>query len=167
MLKHWGGLCRRVFLGKSVGFTLVEILVAVVLMAIVVSGVLMAMTVVFKQEARQDQQRTAEYLTRSEFEYIKTQPYIWGNVTGNATQPGYPPHYLTVPNTLNYTLDVVAIPIDNSTYMDLPTLPPDYQHVADQGIQKIIISVYSGSKTSGTAPVLVTNNYKVYRWEGQ
>jgi len=150
--------------GKSAGFTLIEILVAVVLMAIVVGGVLMAMTVVFNQHARQDQQRTAEYLTRSEFEYIKSQPYIWGNVT-------YPPHYLTVPNTPNYSLDVVAIPIDSGNYTDLPQVTDPQGnplgYVNDQGIQRITISVYSGLKTSGTAPVLVTTNYKVARWEGQ
>jgi type II secretory pathway pseudopilin PulG len=185
MLKHRGGLCRRVLLGKSVGFSLVEMVIAIALLAITVGGVLMAMTVVFKQEARQDQERTAEYLTRSEFEYIKSQPYSWGNDTGNGTRSGYPPQYLTLQNTQNYGLDVAAIPIGNSSnpnrdccgspcYQPLPYQPlcilqdpSGNLYVNDEGIQEITISVYSYKKTSGSAPVLVTTDYKVARWEAQ
>jgi hypothetical protein len=137
-------------------------------MAIVVGGVLTAMTVVFKMQAHQDRQRTAEFLTRSEFEYIKSQPYIWGNVSGDCINKGYPPCYDKVQNTQNYSLDVVAIPIDNSTYKDLEILTgPDGPYVNDQGIQKIVISVYSGLKAENSAPVLETTDYKVARWEGQ
>jgi type II secretory pathway pseudopilin PulG len=169
MLKHRGGICRRVLLRSSVGFTLVEVVVAIALLALVVGGVLTTMTVVFNMQTRNDQQRTAEFLTRSEFEYIKSQPYSWGNISGN-----YRPLYEKVQNTLNYSLDVVAIPIDNSTYKDLQppidpvTGSPVYPaYVDDKGIQKIIISVYSGKQTENLAPVLVTTNYKVARWEGQ
>jgi len=172
MLKHRGGICRRVLLRSSVGFTLVEVVIAIALLGLVVGGVLTTMTVVFNMQARNDQQRTAEFLTRSEFEYIKSQPYIWGNVSGDCINKGYPPCYDKVQNTQNYSLDVVAIPINgNSTdsipdYTEQPRLPPDYQHVDDQGIQKIIISVYSGLKKTGSAPVLVTTDYKVARWGG-
>ena len=159
-------LCGRVLLRSSVGFTLVEVVIAIALLGLVVGGVLTTMTVVFNMQARNDQQRTAEFLTRSEFEYIKSQPYIWGNVSGDCINKGYPPCYDKVQNTQNYSLDVVAIPIDNSTYQEL--VPnPTCDCVNDQGIQKIIISVYSGLKTENSAPVLVTTNYKVARWGGQ
>ena len=168
-------LCRRVLLRSSVGFTLVEVVIAIALLGLVVGGVLTTMTVVFNMQARNDQQRTAEFLTRSEFEIIKSLPYISGNVTGNATQLGYPPDYAGLAlklgigriTTQNYSLDVVAIPIDNSTYQPLDLACPTCDYVNDQGIQEIIISVYSGLKKTGSAPVLVTTDYKVARWGGQ
>jgi hypothetical protein len=135
------------------------VVIAILVLGLVVGSVLTAMVVVYNMQTHQDRQRIAEYLTQNEFEYIKTQPYIWGNVTGNATQKGYPPHYEPVPFTQDYSLDIVAIPIDKTDYTDLPVLPGP--RVDDQGIQKIIISVYAGSRSS--APVLVTTNYKVAR----
>ena len=153
--------CRRALLRSSGGFTLVEVVIAILLLALVVGGVLTTMVVVFNMRTHQDQHRIAEYLTRNEFEYIKAQPYIWGNVTSSPTQKGYPPDYDQVPSTENYYLDIVAIPIGNVTYQPLPVLPGPI--VEDEGIQKIIISVYSGLKTENSAPVLVTTNYKVAR----
>jgi prepilin-type N-terminal cleavage/methylation domain-containing protein len=161
MLKHRGGICRRVLLRSSVGFTLVEVVVAIALLALVVGGVLTTMVVVFNMQTHQDQQRIGEYLTRNAFEYIKTQPYIWGNVTSSPTQKGYPPYYDPVPSTESYYLDIVAIPIDKDSYLPLDVLPGP--RVDDQGIQEIIISVYSGLKAENSAPVLVTTNYKVAR----
>jgi len=161
MLKHRGGICRRVLLRSSVGFTLVEVVIAMLVLGLAVGGVLTTMVVVFNMQTHQDQQRVAEYLTRNAFEYIKTQPYIWGNVTSSPTQKGYPPYYEPVPSTENYYLDTVAIPIDKVTYEPLPVLFGP--RVDDQGIQKIIISVYSGLKTENSAPFLVTTNYKVFR----
>ena len=154
-------LCGRVLLRSGVGFTLVEVAIAIALLGLVVGGVLTTMTVVFNMQTHQDQQRIGEYLTRNAFEYIKTQPYIWGNVTSSPTQKGYPPYYDPVPSTENYYLDTVAIPIDKVTYEPLPVLPGP--RVEDQGIQKIIVSVYSGLKAENLAPVLVTTNYKVAR----
>jgi type II secretory pathway pseudopilin PulG len=164
MLKHRGGICRRVLLRSSVGFTLVEVVIAILLLALVVGGVLTTMVVVFNMQTRQDQQRIAEYLTRNEFEYIKAQPYIWGDVTSSPTQKGYPPYYDPVPSTENYYLDIVAIPIYASGEKYGEPLPVLFgPRVEDQGIQEIIISVYSGLKTENSAPVLVTTNYKVAR----
>jgi Tfp pilus assembly protein PilV len=151
-------LCRNLC-SASGGVTLVEVTIAIIVLALVVGAVLSAMVVVFNMQTHQDQQRIAEYLTRNQFEYIKTQPYIWGNVTGGSTWKGYPPHYDTVPFTQSYFLDVVAIPVDKDNYTALPVLPGPL--VEDQGIQKIIISVYSDRKS--LVPVLVTTNYKVYR----
>ena len=160
----WKALCRRVLFRSSGGFTLVEVVIAILLLALVVGGVLTTMVVVFNMQTHQDQQRIAEYLTRNEFEYIKAQPYIWGNVTSSPTQKGYPPLYDQVPSTENYYLAIVAIPIYTSgeNYGEpLPVLPGP--RVEDQGIQEIIISVYSGLKAENSTPILVTTNYKVAR----
>jgi len=160
----------RVPHGASRGFTLVEIAIAIVVIGFLAGSVLASMTVVFNMQTRQDQKRIAEYLTRNEFEIIKTLPYSWGNETGNA-RPDYYALSLTmgIPpvTTQDYWLDVVAIPINgNSTdsipdYSEQPLLAPDYQHVDDQGIQKVTIYVYSGLESS--KPLLVTTNYKVAR----
>jgi len=157
----WKALFRRALLRSSVGFTLVEVVIAIALLGLVVGGVLTTMVVVFNMQTHQDQQRIGEYLTRNAFEYIKAQPYIWGNVTSSPTQKGYPPLYDQVPSTENYHLYIVAIPIYKDSYEPLPVLFGP--RVDDQGIQKIIISVYSGLKTENSAPVLVTTNYKVAR----
>jgi len=176
----WKALCRRVLLRSSVGFTLVEVVVAILLLAIVVGGVLMAMTVVFNMQAHQDQQRIAEYLAENEFEYINTQPYIWGNLTGSTSQ--YPPQYAKVRSTQTstkdyYSLIVTAVPIGNSsnptpyqplpiqeyTYFDAQGNKHQVPYVNDEGIQEITIYVYAGSQSS---TVLVTTNYKVHKFAG-
>jgi type II secretory pathway pseudopilin PulG len=185
MLKLFKRNFRRAQRGTAEGFSLVEVAIAIVLLAIVVGGVLTAMTTVFNMQAHQDQQRIAEYLAKNEFEYINTLPYIWGNLTGSTSQ--YPPQYDKVRSTQTsprdyYYLDVRAVPIGNSSNPDRDCCPdhpcplPPYEplcvlhdpsgtpYVNDEGIQEIIISVYSGSHSSG--PVLVTTNYKVHKFAG-
>ena len=167
MLKRFRWFLGRGLLRSKKGFTLTEVVIAIAVLGFVVASIPAAMIVVSKMQARQDERRVAEYLTRSELEYIKSQCYIWGNVTGDCEYQrincmGYPICYDKVLFTENYYVDVVAIPIDKTTYQPLPVLSgPSGPYVEDQGIQEIIISVYSSRNPGETVPVLVTRNYKV------
>jgi len=165
-LSHKFTWIRKLASGRSRGATLIEVVIAIVVLGFVVASIPTAMIVVHKMQAQQDERRVAEYLTRSELEYIKNQPYIWGNVTG---YKGYPPLYDLVHFTENYFLKVVAIPIDKATYqpLDIKSRSCDHDpeescpYVEDQGIQEITISVYTSRNPGEMAPVLVTTNYKV------
>ncbi len=152
---------RKVAAGRSRGATLTEIVIAIVVLSFVVASIPTAMIVVHNMQAQQDERRVAEFLTRNQLEYIKSQCYIWGNVTGDCEYQrmncqGYPICYDTVEFTENYHLEVIAIPIDPITYEPLPEQSGPY--VNDQGIQEITIRVM---KPGQTTPVLVTTNYKV------
>jgi prepilin-type N-terminal cleavage/methylation domain-containing protein len=167
MLKRFRVVRRRALFRGRLGFTLTEIVIAIAVLAFVVASIPAAMIVVHNMQARQDERRVAEYLTRSQLEYIKSQCYIWGNVTGDCEYQrmncqGYPICYDKVQFTENYYLDVVAIPIDKTTYQPLPVLSsPSGPYVEDQGIQQIVVSVYTTRNPGETTPVLVTTNYKV------
>lgn len=162
-LSHKFSWIRKVARGRSRGFTLTEVVIAIVVLALVVASIPATMIVVHKMQARQDERRFAEYLTRSQLEYIKSQPYNWGNVTGECPRGCceiyFPICYEKAPFTENYYLDFVAIPVNSITHEPLFDVE-SYSGgpVEDQGIQEITVYVYSSSKTE---PVLVTTNYKV------
>jgi hypothetical protein len=155
---------RKVATGRSRGATLTEVVISIVVLAFVVASVPTAMIVVHNMQAQQDERRVAEYLTRNQLEYIKSQCYHWGNVTGDCDYQrmncqGYPVCYDKISFTENYYLEVVAVPIDKDTLQALPVLSgPTGPYVEDQGIQEITIYVM---KSGQEIPVLVTTNYKV------
>ena len=159
MLKRCKQVSRRVFCGTSRGATLVEVTIAIVVLAFLVGAVLGTMVVVFNMQTHQDQQRIAEYLTRNQFEYTKTQIYSPGNITGNG-RPEYALVPFTQTLTQSYFLDVTAIPIYPGNYTEVPLIEGPTA-IVDEGMQKIVISVYSDIRSS--TPVLVTTNYKVFR----
>ncbi len=162
MFKCFRGIRRRALLRDATGFTLTDVVIGIVVLTFVLASVPAAMITVHNMQARQDERSHAEYLTRSQLEYMKSQSYIWGNVTGDCVYKGYPPCYDKIEFAENYYLDVVAIPIDDTSYQPLPVLSgPNGPYVNDEGIQEIIISVYSTRNPGNLAPVLVTNNYKV------
>lgn len=167
MMRKLRRIRRWALLRNARGVTLTEVVIAIAVLAFVVASIPAAMIVVHNMQARQDERRVAEYLTRSQLEYIKSQCYIWGNVTGDCEYQrmncqGYPICYDKVQFTENYYLDVVAVPIDKETYEPLPVLSgPSGPYVEDQGIQEITISVYTSRNPGSLTPVLVTTNYKV------
>jgi len=162
MLKRFRWFRGRGLLRNKRGFTLTEVVIAIAVLGFVVASIPTALIVVSKMQARQDERRVAEYLTRSQLEYVKSQPYIWRNVTGDCVYKGYPPCYDKVQFAENYYIDVLAIPIYRDTYEPLPILSgPSGPYVEDEGIQEIFISVYGARNPGDMSPVLVTTNYKV------
>jgi hypothetical protein len=153
----WKALCR-----DTRGLTFVEIVVALVVVGFLVGSVPPAMIAIMNAQTRQEEKRIAEILTRNEFEYIKSQPYMWGNTTAPS-----PPYYHVVPAPIeSFIIEVDAMPIDPKTYE--PLLPPlGPSDPVDLGIQEITITVYGyhlqSEDPEDLKPVLTTRNYKVAR----
>ncbi len=58
------------------GFTLIEVVIALLLLGIIASGFLMALSTASKALILADERTTAESLARSQMEYVKNQGYI-------------------------------------------------------------------------------------------
>lgn len=67
---------RRAFRGRSRGFSLIEVSIAIALIGIVVVGILSALSYASMVLIIADRRATAESLAKSQIEYIKNQPYI-------------------------------------------------------------------------------------------
>ena len=144
---------------SSRGATLVEVVIAVVVLGLITSSVPPVLIMLNNQQFRWNEQTVAESLVRSQIEYIKGCPYIYGN----ATVPN--PVYKTVLDTdgnmtalvpdEDYRINVIAQPIhiDSGTQVHSPL--PSGQ---DEGIQEITVQVYHVNKL-----VLSVKAYKVDR----
>jgi prepilin-type N-terminal cleavage/methylation domain-containing protein len=139
---------RKAFLGRSRGFTLIEVVVAVALLGIIGVTVLSGLSTAAASLILADRRATAESLARSQMEYVKNQEYSPA-ATGGAA------NYMKIPNVpLGYTIWsvnrneaivnggggdlVIAIPWDTEG-----NTPAD----DDKGLQKIKLVVkYEGEE---------------------
>ena len=134
------------------GQTLVEVLVAIVILGMVAVPFLTSLSVSSRAIMVTDDKATAESLARSELEYVKDSPY---NFTGfSYSIPGTPPPWDPSRTALDscyatYSVNVTGVPIDPNT--SVPVSP-------DQHIQKIIVVVYHQNNS-----VLTMNTYKTDR----
>ena len=148
-MKRMGRVCRKALLGSSRGATLVEVVIAVVVLGLITASVAPVLVLITKSQFSWSEQRVAESLTRNQMEYVKVAAYIPGNETS--------PQYAEVPvPDDSYDIVVVAQPIDPETKAELPLeSEPD---VYDKGVQEITVSIYHVDRL-----VLQTRNYKVDR----
>jgi prepilin-type N-terminal cleavage/methylation domain-containing protein len=115
----------KAFQGRSPGFTLIEVLVALGLFAII--GIVFAggLATASRSVITADIRTNAESLARTEMEYVKSHPYHAGNwtyvVTNSwSTCTSEPcPDWLTADHTLSaehalYTVEVDAEPLNES-----------------------------------------------------
>ena len=143
---------------KEKGFTLIEVLVALLILGIIGTGFLMALTIASKAIIIADERTTAESLARSQMEHVKNQDYSTINVywdytvTGSGPSSSDPPDWWvsapppSVPD--GYTVNVSATPL------------PDPENPGSDlvGIQKITVVVsHLGD------PVITLEDYKVDR----
>ncbi|TET14509.1 MAG: hypothetical protein E3J81_06540 [Dehalococcoidia bacterium] len=143
MLKRIGQICRKALFSNSSGATLVEVVIAVVVLALITASVAPVLLLITKSQFSWTEQRVAESLTRNQIEYIKVATYIPGNETL--------PQYAEVPTPDDtYHIDIVAQPVDPTTREPLVA--------GDEGIQEITVSIYHADRL-----VLQTKNYKVDR----
>jgi type II secretory pathway pseudopilin PulG len=163
MLMRCKQVSHKVLRGSSGGATLVEVAIAIVVLAILVGSVPAALLAISNAHFRANEIRVAENLTRNEFEYVKSQDYIWGNIT-------YPVQYEVLPGIDGFGLKVMpAQPINAVTGLPYtPYLDPEDDVVKsqDDGIQLITVEVYGFGKRygeSGSKPLLVSTDYKVDR----
>jgi len=142
------------------GFTLIEVLVALAILAIVGTGFLMALAIASKAIIIADERTTSESLARSQMEHVKNQDYSTINVywdytvTDSGPSSSYEPDWWdnapppSVPD--GYTVNVSATPL------------PDPENSGSDlvGIQKITVSIYHNDESN---PVLTLEDYKVDR----
>jgi prepilin-type N-terminal cleavage/methylation domain-containing protein len=148
-------LCNRLreaFQGRSRGFTLVEVLVAIALMATIAVAVLGALSTASLALITADKQATADSLARSQMEYVKNQDY-------NSTQPGGEAIYEEIaPIPDGYSIcsvnrdgeivsGVIGIPCENGTAVN-----------QDNGLQRIELVIENSGKVVNTL-----EGYKVDR----
>ena len=142
--------------GSSKGLTLIEVLIALTIFSIIAVAFFVGLATSYHGLIIADERTTAESLTRSELEYIKSTSYL--NLEGGFSYqiPGHPPswdpdHSLDS-QYQNYSVNVTGVPIDPDTLEPLEPGAPD------QGLQQITVEVYHGAKL-----VLTTVDFKVKR----
>ena len=135
-------------LGNQKGLTLVEVLIALAVFGVIVVSLFIALNVSHKTTHSVNRETTAESLTRSELEYIKSCDY---DESGDPSY-GLDPNIDLAGDPYNgrYSITVIAVPIDPVTYEPLPS--------GDDGIQKVTVQVYYDGDL-----VVATESYKVKR----
>lgn len=131
-------------LGNQKGMTLVEVLIALVILGVIASGLATALSVSHKTTFGINQRTTAESLTRTELEYIKYIAY------DDSLDPGHP-QYDVDPN--------INIPAGYSIEVAAERLDPKGDGIDnDDGIQQVTVEVYFEGEL-----LLTTESYKVNR----
>jgi prepilin-type N-terminal cleavage/methylation domain-containing protein len=139
--------------GSSKGLTLIEVLIALTILGIIAVAFLFGLATGYHALIIADERTTAESLTRSEQEYIKST--LYSNLEGGFSYhlPGDPPswdHSHSLDSQYSdYSVNVTGVPIDPDTHNPLgPGVP-------DQGLQQITVEVYHKAEL-----VLTTVGYK-------
>ena len=141
-------ICRRALFADSKGFTLIEVVIAIVVLGLVGVSIPAVMVMVADADFRWNEQIIAETLTRNQMEYIKSGEYD----DGDGTYPVY--GVVPVPND-TYEIEITARPIHIDPGTRVHQELPEGQ---DEGIQEITVRVFHADSL-----VLETRNYKVDR----
>jgi prepilin-type N-terminal cleavage/methylation domain-containing protein len=136
----------KAFRGRCQGFTLIEVLIALALFAII--GIVFAggLATASRAVLTGDVRTNSESVARSEMEYVKSQAYStapWGYVVthlgSTCTSGSCPPSHTLSPDYAGYTASVQAVELDD-------------------GIQKITVTVSHEDRE-----VITLEGYKVSR----
>jgi prepilin-type N-terminal cleavage/methylation domain-containing protein len=125
------------------GFSLAEVMVAMVLMGIVAVAFLSAIGTASKAVLLADEQASAESLARSEMEYVKGQEYSvaspvsWSYELPSDTSPTgeFPSWWDEYPSSLPDGYEIYVVTVSGEPYYD-----------TDNGIQKITVIVERDGK---------------------
>ena len=168
MLKHVRWLRRRRLFRQERGATLVEVVIAIVVLGLIVASVPTAIIEVNNFQSRQRELRIAENLARTEFEYIKSQPYIPGPLMLT-----FPSPYLgqTKMQAEEFRLGGTYF-VKNEVYFVNPDTLESFlatpESVGNEsGIQKIVVKVWGvrGSENN-YQPLYETIDYKTNHMTG-
>ncbi len=129
------------------GQTLIEVIIAMTVLGMVVSGLLTAMHVTYKTTDDINERTIAESLARDQLEYIKTCPY--DNVN-NPPEYGLSPDIdlSASPYGGNYEVDIAAVRLD----------PSQNGTEDDEGIQEVTVTIIAHGET-----IFTIAEYKVNR----
>jgi prepilin-type N-terminal cleavage/methylation domain-containing protein len=142
---------RKAFPGRSRGFTLIEVLIALALMGTIAIAVLSALSTASMALITADSHATAESLARSQMEFVKNQDY-------DPTDPGGEVTYTKIPSIPDgYTIgsfnrddeiveDVIGVPWDSGNYTAV---------YVDAGLQRIKLVIKNSGKV-----VITLEGYK-------
>jgi len=155
------GFLKRALFSNSMGATLVEVTIAVVVLGLITASVPPVLVMISSSQMRHYEHKIAEDLTRNQLEYIKSTAYKWGNETGidPITGKHKPVRYeWVVPPDENYGIEVLAQPVDPDTLGYLPL-------GEDTGIQEITVTIYGYSRSPDDdwRWILKTTDLKVAR----
>jgi type II secretory pathway pseudopilin PulG len=144
--------CRRTCVDairrRALGATLIEVTVAVIVLALLLACVPPVLLAIAKAQYSWSEQRTAESLARNTVEFVKATPYIYGN--GTNWWPEYePPDY--VPNT-TWDIEIAAQPVNTDTHEPL--------YGEDEGMQEVTVTIKHVDEE-----IVETMTYKVDRLE--
>jgi prepilin-type N-terminal cleavage/methylation domain-containing protein len=140
--------------GSSKGLTLIEVLIALAIFGIIAVTFLVGLATGYHALIIADERTTAESLTRSEQEYIKSTAYSYleggfsYQIPGDP--PGWDPSHSLDSQYSDYSVNVTGVPIDPDTHEPLGG--------GDQGLQQITVEVYHKAEL-----VLTTVDYKAER----
>ena len=129
------------------GQTLIEVIIAMAILGIVVSGLLTAMHITYKTTDDVNDRTIAESLARGQLEYIKTCAY---------DDVHNPPEYGLDPD-----IDLSATPYNNNFQVDVTAVrldPSQNGTEDDEGIQEVTVTV----RAHGEA-IFTVVEYKVNR----
>ena len=148
---------RKTLRGSSRGATLVEVLIAIAVLGLITSSILPVLLMLNKAEFKWTEQTVSESLIRTQVEYLKGCPYIYGN----ATVPE-PPYAIVPSPDPSYEIEVIVKPI----HVDPSIIDPETGEIAhtpldpgqDEGIQEVTINIYHVDRL-----VISAKNYKVER----
>ena len=164
MLKRW--LRKKKLFRHERGATLTEVVIAIVVLGLVVASVPTAIIAVHNFQARQRELRYAENLARSEFEYIKSQPYIPGNSTLFNRFPSPYEDQIVMQAEDYYRLGGTYF-VNNYVYFVNPTTNEKFlatpQSIGNEsGIQEILIRIW-GVRGTDYVPIYELSDYKTMR----
>ena len=136
------------------GFTLIEVVIAMLLLGIIATGFLMALSGATKAVIVANKRTTAESLARSQMEYVKNQTYITaadGSEVIYRKITNIPDGYTILSvNRAGDTVDpIIGVPWDSQNNIPAPT---------DVGLQRIKLVIKHNGKD-----IITLENYKVDR----
>jgi len=131
-----GSRARRAFEGRSRGFSLIEVVIAIALIGIIGATILSALSTATLALIIADMRATAESIARTQMESIKNEkPYI------DYSDPGHGEYAKIEEYPEHYDIGITVEPINPDTYEPYPYYEGEGRFQRDDGIQLITVTV--------------------------
>ena len=153
-----GSRISRGLRGRSRGFSLIEVVIAIALLGIIGATILSALSTATLALIIADQRATAESLTRTQMESIKNEkPYI------DYSEPGHGEYKKIEEDPEHYGIDITVEPINPDTYEPYPYYEGEGRFQQDEGIQLITVTVTYYTLRGDNAPREQTYTLEDYK----